>query len=71
MHTTARNVPVAIGHGSLDRVIDVGFGREAHALLSSAGLRVLYHESPMAHTIDPSFVPVLSGWLSLRLDLAA
>jgi phospholipase/carboxylesterase len=66
-----RAVPVAIGHGSHDRVIDVGFAREAHALVSAAGLSVLYHESPMAHTIDPSFARELSHWLSLRLDLAA
>jgi phospholipase/carboxylesterase len=66
-----RDVPVAIGHGSRDAVIHVGFGRDAHALLSAAGLSVLYRESPLAHTIDPSFARELSHWLSRRLDLAA
>jgi|SRR5947209_3041399 len=59
-----RNLPVAIAHGSLDPVISVEFGREARDLLQSAGLAVTYHESAMAHTIDPRVVPDLQRWLS-------
>jgi phospholipase/carboxylesterase len=66
-----REVPVAIGHGTRDGVIDVRFARAAHALLSAAGLRVLYRESPVAHAVDVSFARELSRWLSRRLDLAA
>lgn len=66
-----RDVPVAVGHGTHDPVIDVAFAREARELLSTAGLRVLYRESPMFHSVDPSFVGELSRWLPRALELAA
>ena len=46
-------LPVAIAHGSLDPVIPVAFGREARDALTAAGADVLWHESPVPHTIDP------------------
>ena len=59
----AAGLPVAIGHGTHDPVIPVEFGREARDRLSEAGARVTYRESPMPHTIDPSFLRDLPGWL--------
>jgi len=56
-------LPVAIGHGTLDPVIGVEFGRRARALLEDGGLDVRYQESPMAHSIDPAFLDELRGWL--------
>ncbi len=53
--------PVAIGHGSLDPVITVDWGREARQALEDAGADVLYRESPLPHTIDPAFVPELAA----------
>ena len=47
-------MPVFISHGSLDPVIDVGFGRAARDRLVSAGLDVRYREDPVAHTIAPA-----------------
>lgn len=55
---------IAIGHGTYDPVIPVQFGREARAALEGAGASVLYRESPMAHAIDPLFLPALRTWLS-------
>jgi phospholipase/carboxylesterase len=55
--------PVAIGHGTFDPVISVDFGREAKDRLEKAGAEVLYRESPMAHSVDPSFVAELRPWL--------
>ncbi len=55
---------MAIGHGTLDPVIDVGFGRSARELLEGAGLAVRYQESPMPHSIDPEFLGELRGWLA-------
>jgi phospholipase/carboxylesterase len=46
--------PVTIGHGTLDPVIDVSFGRAARELLERAGADVLYRESPLGHQIDPA-----------------
>jgi phospholipase/carboxylesterase len=55
--------PVAIGHGSLDPVIGVEWGRQARDRLTEAGASVTYKETPMAHSVDPSFVVQLRGWL--------
>jgi phospholipase/carboxylesterase len=55
--------PVAIGHGVLDRVISVEWGRRARRLLEGAGFDVLYREYPLPHAVDPSFVAELAPWL--------
>lgn len=55
--------PVAIGHGTLDNVIGVDWGRRARATLEAAGADVLYRETPMFHQIDPHFVRELADWL--------
>ncbi len=56
--------PVAIGHGTLDPVISVQFARHARQRLQEAGLAVNYRESPIAHGIDPSYIVLLSEWLT-------
>jgi phospholipase/carboxylesterase len=58
--------PVAIGHGIHDPVISVEFGRDARDRLEVAGADVLYREAPVMHGIDPSFIPVLQGWVADR-----
>jgi len=55
--------PVAIGHGTLDNVIGVEWGRRARAELEAAGASVLYRETPMFHQIDPEFIPEIADWL--------
>ena len=63
--------PVAIGHGTHDPVISVEFGRQAKRLLEEAGADVLYRESPMPHTVDPSFLAELQPWVSAVVDRAS
>jgi phospholipase/carboxylesterase len=63
--------PVAIGHGSLDPVISVEFGRRARTILEEAGADVLYRESPIPHTIDPVYLDELRGWVTDRVGTAA
>lgn len=60
--------PVAIGHGTEDPVISVEFARAARRRLEAASLAVLYRESPMAHTIDPGFLPVLRSWVGDAIE---
>jgi phospholipase/carboxylesterase len=55
--------PVAIGHGTYDQVIEVGWGRKARDLLEDAGARVTYRESPLPHAVDPRFVAGLAEWV--------
>jgi phospholipase/carboxylesterase len=63
---------IAVGHGALDPVISVDWGRRARALLAEAGADPTYDESPqMAHSIDPGFLRELPAWLDDTLGLAA
>ena len=58
---------VFIAHGRRDPVMSVEFGRQAHRLLESAGLPVSYHESDVAHHIDPEHLPLARAWLAETL----
>jgi phospholipase/carboxylesterase len=60
----AAGLPVAIGHGTYDPVIGVGFGRDARDRLAEAGADVTYREAPMPHAIDPGFLRELPDWIS-------
>jgi len=60
--------PFAIGPGTYDPVISVDFSRRANALLEAAGASVLYRESPLPHTVDPEFLPILREWLEKTLQ---
>jgi phospholipase/carboxylesterase len=51
-----------IAHGRQDPVIDVAFARRARDLLSGGGLAVEYHESDVAHQIDPAHIPLARRW---------
>ena len=62
---------VAIGHGALDGVISVEWGRHARTVLAEAGAEPLYREAPsLGHTIDPGLLGELPGWLRTVLDQA-
>ena len=62
--------PVAIGHGTFDPIISVEWSRKAKALVEEAGAEVLYKESPMPHSVDPSFIAELQPWLSAVVSRA-
>jgi phospholipase/carboxylesterase len=64
---TARPLPaVALGHGTMDPVIPVQFGRAARDALVAAGAEVLYEEYPLPHTLDPVFLAVVRDWIAER-----
>jgi phospholipase/carboxylesterase len=58
---------VFIAHGRLDPVIDVAFARRARELLTAAGLGVEYHESDVAHHIDPRMLPEAAEFVASRV----
>jgi len=66
-----RDTRVFIAHGRLDPVMDVGFARRAHELLTAAGMEVDYHESDAAHHIDPAHVPAAQDWVNTTLRSGA
>jgi phospholipase/carboxylesterase len=59
--------PLAIGHGTLDPVIGVEWGRRAKTLLEEAGAQVLYREYPLPHAVDPGFLLELRPWVRAAL----
>jgi phospholipase/carboxylesterase len=59
-----RDLPVFIGHGRRDPVMDVEFARGARTLLEASGLPVEYHESDAAHQIDPAHARAAIRWLA-------
>ena len=58
-----QGLPVFIAHGRNDPIMEVGFARTARELLESGGLDVSYHESDVAHQIDPAHLPAAIDWL--------
>jgi phospholipase/carboxylesterase len=58
-----RETRVFISHGRADPIMDVGFARGARELLEGGGLQVDYHESDVAHQIDPAHLSAATRWL--------
>jgi phospholipase/carboxylesterase len=52
-----------IAHGRNDSIMEIGFARGARELLGSGGLEVEYHESDVAHQIDPAHLAAATVWL--------
>ncbi|MBA2361418.1 MAG: phospholipase [Actinobacteria bacterium] len=63
--------PIGIGHGTDDPIISVDWGRQAKERMESAGGGVLYRESPMPHSVDPTFLAELRPWLVSTIDSSA
>jgi phospholipase/carboxylesterase len=63
--------PVALGHGTLDPVIPVDFGRRARDAILAAGGELLYQEYPLPHMLDPQFVLDVRSWLWAKLATGA
>jgi phospholipase/carboxylesterase len=58
--------PAALGHGTFDPIIEVGFGREAKERLEEAGADLTWRESPIQHTVDPDYIPELRDFVARR-----
>lgn len=56
--------PAALGHGTFDPIIEVGYGREAKKRLEDAGAALTWRESPIQHTIDPDYIPELRSFVA-------
>ena len=60
-----------VAHGRNDPIIEVDFARRARELLEGAGLDVEYHESDVAHQIDPAHIPDAIRWIDEALPSQA
>lgn len=63
-----RQLRAFVAHGRSDPIIEVGFGRKARELLEAGGLDVDYHESDVAHEIDPGHLAAATRWQASVLD---
>lgn len=54
---------VFIAHGTEDRMLPIGYAREAKTLIDSYNLNLSYHEYPMGHGIDQHVLTDLNHWL--------
>ena len=63
LDTSRPLAPVALGHGTMDPVIPVDFGRRARDQILAAGGELLYKEYPLPHTLDPAFLVAVRDWL--------
>jgi phospholipase/carboxylesterase len=62
---------VVIGHGALDPVISVDWGRDATNRLEALGADLVFVESPrMGHSIDPEVLKRLPEWISDTVGIA-
>jgi phospholipase/carboxylesterase len=62
-----QGLPTFIAHGRNDPIMNVEFARQARDLLAGGGLDVSYHESDVAHQIDPAHIPAALAWLGAAL----
>lgn len=60
--------PIAVAHGSLDPIIPVEFGRAAAERVRAAGAELLWRETPVPHTIDPSVLPELQAFVAAAVS---
>ena len=58
---------VFIAHGRADPIMGVDFARQARDTLEGAGISPDYHESDVAHQIDPAHIPAAQAWLAATL----
>ncbi|MGA8353157.1 MAG: phospholipase [Solirubrobacteraceae bacterium] len=62
-----RELRVFIAHGRQDQVIGVELARSARDRLAQGGIEVSYHESDVAHHIDPAHLPLAVDWLAATI----
>jgi phospholipase/carboxylesterase len=66
-----RGTRAFVAHGRNDPIIEVDFAHRARELLRGGGLEVEYHESDVAHSIDPAHLAAARSWLGETLGPAA
>jgi phospholipase/carboxylesterase len=66
-----RGMPAYVTHGAFDPVIPVGFGRRTKDLMEASGIRVIFRETRVQHSIDPRLIPEIRTWISEAVALGA
>jgi phospholipase/carboxylesterase len=65
-----RSMHAFIAHGRGDPIMEIGFAHRAREALEAGGLDVEYHESDVAHQIDPAHLAAATRWLAQTVPIA-
>lgn len=60
-------LPIFIGHGEVDNVVDEVLGQQAVAELTQQGYQPEYHTYPIAHSVCMEEITAISLWLQKQL----
>lgn len=66
-HAANADTPMLFCHGSVDDVVAMQRGKQAHAAYASPGRDVRWHDFPMAHQVSMEEIAVIKRWLGERL----
>ena len=61
--TSSRDLPVFMGHGTFDPMVQYPWGRATAERLTEAGFNIEWHDYPMAHAVCPQEIHDISAWL--------
>jgi phospholipase/carboxylesterase len=62
------NLPVFMGHGSMDPMVPLSWGEDAAQVLRDVGCSVEWRTYAMGHSVNPEEIAHISTWLSRRLS---
>ena len=61
--TSSRDLPVFMGHGTFDPMVQYPWGKSTAERLTEAGFSIEWHDYPMAHAVCPQEIDDISAWL--------
>ena len=67
LNETASSLPVFMAHGQSDEVINMKFAEQSRDVLQAQGIKVEWHDYPMAHNVSAEEITDISVWLKARL----
>ena len=62
----AGNMPIFMGHGSMDPVVPVGLGQSARVALEKSGHTVEWHQYTMEHSVCMEEISAIGNWITAR-----
>ena len=61
--TGSRDVPVFMGHGTFDPMVQHAWGKAAAQQLGDAGFKIEWHDYPMMHAVCAEDIRDIAAWL--------
>ena len=68
MHPANSNIPIFIGHGSIDQIVPEILGRQALQTLTEANYQPEYYHYPIAHSVSMPEIHDISVWLQKQIN---